>query len=661
MPFVQEQYDRLNEIVAGATRQDGQNLFFQPAGSSGTFTSQGTEFVGIEILTQGLNHRDWSAAMELFGTIVAEGYYLYFVQGGLTPMYTDDDRVTRSHVPYHFVVSTQPNQTMTVNWNVTPLVPEEVVCPEGHSVWTHPWVCFTCDTELGCHSCRCTPTFQTTRVFATDTRGIVACDRCISTCRHRGCEDFTLDRYHPRCTQHATEEFGYYVCQVCQTHSSYENEFTGEPNARFCLHCWDVRPHCHTCNAEGEPTLFREVPHLSYEDEPYWACEPCYVKATEGFGEVLVWEGDIEAEALTVPSLPDRPTRPLSIEQEMILSYDKARNIARTLYPELMPYQTVEGYHSSGHTNFCHFETDSSIAGVELIYNRLDLSSEDTEKMATVMSLVRNEEAEFDATTSTHFHQDLHGLSLDDVKNLVIVYSYLEDVIYRIAGTGYEKHRTLIRTGRNYAQTLKKEEYKDAKEFGMKFLRTAQHTDSLNLQHYYRALQNCECGAAEFGTGLATCECNLGKLTAEWRVFNGTNHPRKIKTWAALVQAITSWARGRELTYSEFTPLSFGTVADESDITERVRWMLTTLPLLEDEQENLVWALANTESPFPLPIAQYHDMIRSYEPERELDGPPDFVWRGSVQPARVARPIPNINWEPQWVEYQQEYPNDPDL
>jgi hypothetical protein len=232
----------------------------------------------------------------------------------------------------------------------------------------------------------------------------------------------------------------------------------------------------------------------------------------------------------------------------------------------------------------------------------------------------------------------MHGCDVRDVKNLVIVYSYLEDPIYRIAGAGYDAHRSNLREGRVYAQSIKKEEWRDVRHFGREFLRQAAHDDSLNLQHYYQALRNCDCGAIEFGSH-KECDCNLGKLTAEWRVWNGTNDPRKLRAWLALAQACVAYAQDREIRYADFRPLSYGQPHDRTAAEERFRWMLSVLPMTEAEKADIVWCLANTELAHEFTEGELEGFVQPYRPERELPRTPEFGFRSSVS-QRGINPVP---------------------
>jgi hypothetical protein len=258
---------------------------------------------------------------------------------------------------------------------------------------------------------------------------------------------------------------------------------------------------------------------------------------------------------------------------------------------------------------------------------------EDTANLMLALTTVQDYEPTWDATTGMHMHIDLHGLSLQDVKNIVVVYSFLEDVIYRLGSAGYPQHRTLIRGGRNYAQAIQKHEYASAKEFGMKFLRQASHADSLNMQHFYNSMRHCSCGAYEFGSGIDQCECNRGKVTAEWRVFNGTGHPRRIRAWAALVQAVTAWSQDRNLQTlaaqeGYLRPFTFNTANRTlPEFVSRVEWMFTHLPLTDAEQEDLAWCLNECDTGFSAQPVDFNVYRKLYEPERELPTPPPYGFR----------------------------------
>jgi hypothetical protein len=483
--------------------------------------------------------------------------------------------------------------------------------PEGVEPGT-PW--------MGCNSCfgNCV---HRERPEAVPGRRVRAAPYCSAMCPagQQMCEEHTnpftctdCDRVQERNLYYCLEVEGGTYCEVCAT--------------RRCARCGVQRE---------EQQRWRSI------DERR-VCNDCYRVANATRMEFIDREVRMTADELLIPALPDRPVRLVSIEQEFDAGDSGDPNcgttIARQLYDAgLSCYNERMRYHSGGHSSPSHVERDASVeAGGELIYNRLKLDTpEDAQHMASICEIVQTATEAgtigFTSKCGTHTHIDLHGYSIADARNYVTLYSYLEDVIFRLGSAGYGDHRSVVSSS-GFAVPIRKDKWGNLVQFGVDFLRNANHTDSLNMQHFYASLALCTCGAIEFGN-MEECTCVRPKCTAEWRVFNGTGNPRKLHAWVAFVQGLTSWCQNRELDLDEYEPLGFEREIDfTKDLGDahnnlidawkpRLEWVWTNLPLTDQEKVSMMYCIKNSPlkhvgESFLMNLARVE---RVEEPERELE------------------------------------------
>ena len=401
----------------------------------------------------------------------------------------------------------------------------------------------------------------------------------------------------------------------------------------FCQNCMVQRcVRCFVQRQSGQQWRAMDSGHV---------CNECWRIANQARLEIIDRDARLSAEQLLIPALPDRPTRVVSIEQEFERGDSGtphiSHEVALALYRAgLSCYSERMRYHSGDHNYPAHVERDSSVeSGGELIYNRLQLDTQmDAQHMASIADLVKerveNGHIAFTVKCGTHIHIDLHNYTIEDARNYVTMYCYLEDVIFRLGAAGYGDHRSVVSKS-DYAKALKKDKYGSLVDFGVNFLRTADHTDSLNMQHFYNSLRTCECGAIEFGN-IANCTCRRTKCTAEWRVFNGTGNPIKLHAWVAFVQALTSWCKDRDLDWDAYEPLGFEQGIDftkdlgdaHNNLIEawrpRLEWIWANLPLTDGEKDSLMYCIKAS----PLKhvgedfLAALSTIERIPEPGREL-------------------------------------------
>jgi len=488
--------------------------------------------------------------------------------------------------------------------------------------------CAACTRPLMCAKCNSMMLVRVDKWYHGD-EGLL-CGGCARVCASGGC-DTLIRMEHRFCREHGV----FFTCADCEVEfDTYVSPSQTVNGVEFCNPCADHR--CNQCGERQEDVMVQGM------------CAPCYDEKQKDKME----RSDVPtmtADQWLMESLPDRPFRLVSIEQEFearnpaeagdpfsstIRRRDSlcANRLAKALFDKgLSPYGELAGYHSSGHALPAHVETDSSVtSGGELIINRLRLDEfEDAEHMAAIQGIVKErldmDEIRFTVKCGTHVHIDLHGYTIPDTRNLVTIYSYIEDVIYRLGSAGYKDHREILHGG-EYSLPIRKDKWGDIKKFGVEYLRNADHTDSLNLQHFYNSLKTCKCGAIEFGS-MSDCECIRKKCTAEWRVFNGTGDPTKLYAYIAVVQAVTAWCQNRQLNVDDYEPMEFQvglsftgqqTLKHAKMVDQwknRLAWMFTNLPLTEPEREAIIYCILS--GPLNAVGLEFIESLRQIERVRE--------------------------------------------
>jgi hypothetical protein len=202
-----------------------------------------------------------------------------------------------------------------------------------------------------------------------------------------------------------------------------------------------------------------------------------------------------------------------------------------------------------------------------------------------------------DVRCGLHIHVDAHKMGVGHVRNLAVLFNFLEDPLYRMSAARYMRHR-----GMNYANKIAKEGIDTVRAFGVNFLNTNGHHHALNVGHYWTAVRNaCTCGAAMIGQH-QDCECNLGKCTFEFRIYNGTTNFRKIHAYAALAQSLVGYARGcrGDLSLNDYPVLEYiqnGNVTPtlKQKWDERIEWMFRNLYFSDFERQSILYVLKNCQ------------------------------------------------------------------
>jgi hypothetical protein len=408
-----------------------------------------------------------------------------------------------------------------------------------------------------------------------------------------------VDRRTRRCGKGVLPQFQ--ACTDCvprvecvRCHGQFPDNFTVVDVADNQVRCNDYWNgyHCDSCGEWSDNGC------LTVEGHEGSHCHPCRVTINaDRYEEWDETQDTVPAAVLALANDKHRPVRTCSIELEAV---EGGSGLARVLAGAgLTASPDVLGYHSSNNSlaqsGFCHVERDSSLGhnGGELIFDRIRLDvQEDVNKLHQAVGLVRQQIKagllQVSLACGLHVHVDAHQFGIGDVRNLVLVTNYLEDLLYRLSAAKYKKHR-----GTGHAIPLPKGPYETKRDFGLHFFANNEHHSALNVTPYWEAVRNrCVCGATNIGEH-DTCTCNLGKCTFEFRHFNGTANFRKIHAYAALSQSLVAFAKiAGELRAEDFPPQEYdgrhsgaGQVKkDKWD--ERLRWVLANLYFAPNERES---------------------------------------------------------------------------
>lgn len=307
------------------------------------------------------------------------------------------------------------------------------------------------------------------------------------------------------------------------------------------------------------------------------------------------------SEVILLPH-PRRRPRLVSVEQEMSGTDGYGGHIAATLYDRgLSRYDHRLGYHDGGRSEQdaggCWIEADSS-CGSELIYDRLRLDTvAGTATLRQGNQIVREMiEGGTVALTNAcgfHIHIDARGLSSRNLASLLNLWNHAEDVIYRLASARWNNHRDEV-TGSDYSPPPPKPDATTSHARALRSMRNGRY--GLNLSPILSAAGMCNCGAFAF-EDWASCTCtNLPQPTVEFRVFNATANPRKIRAYVVLAVSMVEHARTHRITPPAYPPNPWrGTSLLSENATVRpLRYLLNNLPLTARDREDLIYLVRHS-------------------------------------------------------------------
>lgn len=461
--------------------------------------------------------------------------------------------------------------------------------------------CEDCDRFVVCDECH----LAGLRLYGTQGQATAGtCAACSAECETEGCvnRQSTKDGYTkcPECDPRG-------ICGHCAQLAPLTQlqEKTDSENRTYlvCPSCLVYV--CAECNAINVNVQDRAI-----GEETLHICEKCAQRYyDEERAKFEKWSDDeIPVSGnLVIPSSLERPIRTISVETEF--DGDGVKVGKALASAGLVPAPDRDSYRSQGDAKGrypCLLKSDSSVTGGELVTYLVDLDNEKHAaallRMTEVMRGCRELGlAEFSTRAGGHIHIDLHGLTARDLWGQYTLFKYLELPIFHLAGAGAEYgHRSL--EGSGYAHPGPEGPFGTVGKFAQSVLTNRGDRWALHFGNFAYAKERCECGAYITGEW-ASCTCNLGKATAEWRVFNSDITPRILHAWIALVQAITAYATDWEgFNEDDFpvlswdsTPLRASATTKVEKIKERLEWIFRELPLTLHERDSLIYACKRSQ------------------------------------------------------------------
>jgi hypothetical protein len=250
----------------------------------------------------------------------------------------------------------------------------------------------------------------------------------------------------------------------------------------------------------------------------------------------------------------------------------------------------------------CYVETDSS-CGYELIFSKINLKNRtEAQKISEAQAILRKLKDEgnirLSARCGLHTHVDVSEWGMKEIVSGYHLWNYLEDTVFRFSSAFWATHRD-EEVGGGYSTPVPKG-YTGRANVARAI---NERRDALNFSHILRAKSNCRCGASIY-EDWANCTCNLAQPTLEFRVFNATMNPRKIRAYLAFSVAFVNVAKNHEHTPEIFPEMRWrGTHIKELDINgttweerskERMSYILEKFPLTNSEKSDVAYCFRNS-------------------------------------------------------------------
>lgn len=461
-------------------------------------------------------------------------------------------------------------------------------CPGcGHEMDAGTGLCPDCTHINSCEACN---VFGLTLYTEVGQDGHGFCGRCARACT-------TCDSYLPsssafeRCST-CDERI---ACAGCRQVRSM-SDTTERNDSHYCATC--ITNFCEECE-----TYDANRAALTLDGVTRHLCKTCATKVYDEQRERLeAWsiEEMPVSGSLLIPSSPSRPVRTISIETEF--DGDGAE-VTRALHKAgLLPAPNMDQSHTAQPNNMTHpclMKRDGTVSGGELVTYLLDLDNDNHAeallRMTEVMKGCRDMNfARFSRNAGGHIHIDWHGYTMRDAWASYTLFQYLQRPLYYMAGAGAEYgHRSI--QGNTFGSAPNAGPFGSLRNFALNF---PGGRDGLNMGNWTASRRQCQCGAFQAGEW-SDCNCNLGKATAEWRLWNAEITPRILHAWIALMQAITAYAQSvadkdfDETKYPyllwERRELTATASASIRDIKTRLEWMHRTLPLTIHERDSIIY------------------------------------------------------------------------
>jgi hypothetical protein len=182
------------------------------------------------------------------------------------------------------------------------------------------------------------------------------------------------------------------------------------------------------------------------------------------------------------------------------------------------------------------------------------------------------------------------GFSPNALVSLYSVYSHCEDLLYRFAAAGWSQHRTEASGG--YSEPLQKlDQYQERTARNVGNAIGGDRYQGLNVTPYLERIQGCRCGAYRFGEW-ESCECGEDRMTIEWRLWNASVSPRKIRAYIAISAVLTDYAASvdvRDVSKLVENPFQGTGLVDEDSLARQLDYLATRPGFTARDREDLYW------------------------------------------------------------------------
>lgn len=384
---------------------------------------------------------------------------------------------------------------------------------------------------------------------------------------------------------------GILLCEDC-----FRDCTSLDPHEINCADCFGWVNHEGYCNCPDE--AYDEDDNNYNDPDRYASDEPVPSSEPEA-AEVTDDDPDVPMNSLLFRSLPNRPMRMVSFEQEIGLG---GNYIAEQLHEQGFPatpdhmveYHASRTHRARGLRPFVTVEEDTSVAA-ELVWSMMDL---DTPKHAEqlqagleiIRTAIRKNRVRLDMRCGGHIHVDVPDYVPINAARLYYLGCYLEDTVFRLASANWKCHRTEI-ARENYSPPVRK----GAVAVGDALIFAGMDRSWMNFQHLMNARsgRSCGCGASQYGLW-DECSCPVQQCTVEFRVFNTTANPIKLRAYIALCIGMVQYARDHEVTPDKFPEFSWRGSAPELQVgksIERLDFIMSQLPMEDADRKAIMYCV----------------------------------------------------------------------
>lgn len=245
------------------------------------------------------------------------------------------------------------------------------------------------------------------------------------------------------------------------------------------------------------------------------------------------------------------------------------------------------------------YHGDSTCDG-ELVFGRMQLNDREiagryARSLATIAELHRHNHVRVGMTAGHHIHvsaRDAHGWGMTPagLVSLYSVYSHCEDLLYRLASAGWNKHRDESSAG-NWAKPIPKLAgmAKTPRNVGNAI--GGDKYQGLNVSNYISNIRNCRCGAFQYGSW-DECTCPDDRATIEWRLWNASVSPRKIRAYIAISHTLTEYAATTEpgeCAHLPENPFTSTRDVPEDSLARQFDWLVSRPGFTSRDRDDLFW------------------------------------------------------------------------